>query len=313
MSKIKKKIPRGVTILLAVLLCTVMSGCRRQYHFSLERLFSSNGKSDYRYEYDHGDRYQSGDGSCDADIRVLDIDWVSGSVEIRTHDKNTVEFYEESDQTIPEEYQMRYMVDGDTLRIKFCASGRWDDWKYLSKHLTVLIPETLALEEIGVDTASAETSIRTVNVKEVEVDTVSGNVNISDMDDLRNAEVDTSSGNVVIKTGDTAESLKIGTVSGSVEITADRLKAFEIETVSGTVRLTVAEDSAGEIESVSANVNILLPETVGYEIDYSSVSGKFGSDLDYEVKNDRYRSGDGGCRIEVETVSGNLNIGTWDH
>lgn len=302
MKKSKQGISRCAAIVWAAFLCIAISGCR--YGVSWGDLFSRNGNFDY--EYDQADRYLAGGGTCEEEIRTLDIDWVSGSVEIRTYDGDVIEFYEESDQTIAEEYQMRYTVDGDILKIRFCASGIWNG-KNLSKRLTVLVPTGLSLEEVRVDTVSAGIVIQDVIVSGVDVDTTSGDL-YAKLEAVESVKADIISGEVEMIIDEAISFLELETVSGQVNITAASLVEFDIETVSGALDLSLSQQSSGQIESVSGNVNIRLPETVGYQIDYESVSGAFSSDLDYETGNGWYRSGDGSCRIQAETISGNLRV-----
>lgn len=308
----KTRVIRGAAALLAVFLCVGLAGCRYRISdwISWGNLFGQNGKSDYRYE--HSDRYQVGDGVCEAKIRTLDIDWVAGSVEVLTHEGDSIEFYEESSQTISEEYRMRYLVDGDTLKIKYCESGRWD-WKDRSKQLTVLIPEDMPLDRICVDTASGEVFISQVDAKEVEVNGVSGDVSLTDVRNMKTVKAEVVSSRVTVVTEEKLDSAAVETVSGGVDITAGGVDSFEITTVSGTVCVAVAQESKcdGEIETVSGGVTVRLPEEAGYRIDYSSVSGTFSSELECTVNGERYERGDGGCRIEVDTVSGNLEVGNY--
>ena len=56
-------------------------------------------------------------------------------------------------------------------------------------------------------------------------------------------------------------------------------------------------------------MELFLPKKAGFTLRLDTVSGKFRTDLDYSTpQGDTYISGDGGCAIRAETVSGNVDI-----
>ncbi|MDE7298630.1 MAG: hypothetical protein K2N94_07345, partial [Lachnospiraceae bacterium] len=108
--------------------------------------------------YKNADKYTMGNAELQADgIEKLDIEWLSGTVEISYHSENTIVISETSNKSLDEKTTMYYLVDGDTLRVKFAKSGNWD-FKNLSKELEVWLPEGMELKELAADTVSADIS-----------------------------------------------------------------------------------------------------------------------------------------------------------
>ena len=66
---------------------------------------------------------------------------------------------ERTDEGVPDEFRVHWWLDGATLHVKFAASGarmeRYGGWR---KELTLTLPETLALDDVEIRSASAEIS-----------------------------------------------------------------------------------------------------------------------------------------------------------
>ena len=103
--------------------------------------------------------------------------------------------------------------------------------------------------------------------------------------------------------------LKVNTVSGSVEMAGGQIfKAIDIDTVSGDIVMDVDECRDIEIDAVSGDVTLRdLPEN-GAVVKYSTVSGNLNVNRPYANNNKELIFGNGGCSIDIDTVSGDLNI-----
>ena len=74
------------------------------------------------YSYDNESLYTAGSGEVSANgITELSVDWISHNITIEYYDGNTISFSEPK-QSDPD-YALRYRVDGNELKIKFCKSG----------------------------------------------------------------------------------------------------------------------------------------------------------------------------------------------
>jgi hypothetical protein len=132
--------------------------------------------------------------------------------------------------------------------------------------------------------------------------TVSGDVRVEDL--RADVEAHSVSGDVHVST---TGSVEAGSVSGDLELTMGRLPR------TGSL----------EFRTVSGDVDITLPRNAGAELRASTLSGDIDSDFPLEMsgrdrggrgfhvevgRRARGTIGDGGPRLEVETVSGDISV-----
>lgn len=197
------------------------------------------------------DDYENTDGTIVSEqanisaegINAIDIEWVDGNVNIEYYDDDEIHFEETSSK-----YPMIYKVENNTLHIDEYSTKKISSLKgFRKKDLTVKLPKDMELVKLNLEIVSSNINANDLNAKVVELDSVSGNTNLSFATQPRDIE----------------------------------------------------------IESVSGDINIGLPSDIsGYSILKDSVSGDvnandFGGTLYY---------GDGYTQIDVDSVSGNLNI-----
>lgn len=232
--------------------------------------------------------YNAGNGSTDKEIRNLDIDWASGEVHIvASESAEQISFEESYDGN--EDARLRWVVDGETLKIRFRARNSLISFGSLNKKLTVTIPASLAqhLDKVKIGTASAEVNVSGLQAEILDVDTASGRL-----------ELDGTYGE-----------LSVDTASGSVTF-AGSCRKINIDTASGRIRLTPGdlwEDI--DIDTASSNIELWLPESEkGFSVDYDKASGKFSCDFPVLLSGKIYKIGEGAGRINVDSASGNLKI-----
>lgn len=225
-----------------------------------------------RYEsYSNASRYSVGSGTV-ASASSIDVEWIGGQVNLEYTDDGEISFREESDFDLEsnESVKMRWYLDGATLKIKYAESGtRVID--NLKKTLTVKIPSGTPLQELDVETVSADIDC-TLGAAKADFDTVSGNIGLSDS----------------VITG----SLDFKTISGSVEYSTTALP-YKIDA-----------------ETVTGNLLFTLPPSSSFRVEFESVSGNFNPDTAFAgVQSGKfYTVGSGSTLIDAETVSGNLTI-----
>ena len=206
-----------------------------------------------------------------AGIREITVNWVSGSVAVEVFGGSSIEVEETADEALNEGEKLRYAVENGELTIDFCKPhmGAID---VPSKDLTLRIPESMAeaLEEVEITTVSAGATIEGVAAKALKVVTVSADVVIAGTD-TREVELESVSGNIVCQPESLPREIDFHAVSGSLELT-----------------LPAAND--------------------GFALELDSVSGDLISDAAVTVQGDRYLAGGGACKVECDTVSGNVKI-----
>ena len=219
--------------------------------------------------YKHSERYTMGGAAIADSVNSIDINWISGSVDVLTHSDNTVTFSETSDKELDENNTLYYYLEGDTLHIQFGKAGKLNINQNSPKNLTIYVPEGAGFEDIDVDSVSASCNIQNVTCDTFEADTVSGDI--------------TARFNAVSK--------------------------FMVDSTSADCRLEAftAPDEL-EADMVSGNIELAIPESSGFTVSFDSVSGKLNSDFEVTKEDDEYIFGDGNADYSVDTVSGSMRI-----
>lgn len=290
---------RSASLTLALTLCALLlSGCGR--HIRLSPGLSS-------IDYEHPEKYTVGGAAFTDSVEQVEIHWLSGSVTVTGHKGNEIRFSETANRNLTNDLRMHYWLDGSTLRIQFCRSGKWN-LNGLEKDLTLQLPERL-LDSLEVDTVSARADLRTLAVKEMELDSVSGAVRLRDCRVTDRAMVDTTSGSVkAVLTGALRE-WKADTVSGSVELTVPEVGDFDVNTTSGSVSLTAEKAPKDlDVDTVSGSVTLCLPADGDFTLDFDTVSGSFSSELACKTESSRRIFGSGLGEYSIDTTSGSVHI-----
>lgn len=158
------------SVMLILAVCAgLLSGCRISVHLP-------TGLSSFYY--DNVEKYVVGGASIADAVDRVEIQWLSGSVKVAAHKEDIVRFSEEANRTLTNDNSVHYWLDGTTLRIQFCDSGEWD-LNGLKKDLTVLLPEELLLKELKINGLSAEMEVDSIKTEELNLNTMSGNVEIT--------------------------------------------------------------------------------------------------------------------------------------
>lgn len=256
------------------------------------------------YVYPNADKYTAGGARIDQRVEDIDINWVDGMVTIEYHNGNEIILKET--ENLSRDQELRWLLDGRQLKVQYAASGL-RALSGLQKELTVLLPAGLVLDDVKINVASAEVQADGIEADEINVNTASGQVALRQTGHAEKVTVNTASGDVAVALSD-ADELKLNTASGKV--IADIYQADEVKanTVSGNVVLQFANlPDTLKADSVSGKVNLLLPAGSGFTADVESLSGSVRGDLDMKKLGDgEYVYGNGRCRIEVDTVSGNV-------
>lgn len=268
----------SVFILIFALCTALLSGCMITFPS-----FTS-------FHYDDADKYTPGGASITDTVSRIEVEWVSGEVNVATHSDKDVTFFEESSTLLKDSTSLYYWLEGTTLHIKFCRSGI-RSLNNLKKDLTLLIPEELSLREIEVESVSGGISISGIDADEIKAEAVSGGISL---DSCASGEVN------------------VETVSGNAEISSVEGYSFDIETVSGAVSFSSGSAPRElDIETVSGQIVLYLPEDSDFTMDFDTVSGAFSSELEYKNDGKRYIFGMGMGDYSIDTTSGNVEIKTF--
>lgn len=225
------------------------------------------------YSYDNESLYTAGSGEVSANgITELSVDWISHNITIEYYDGDTISFSEPK-QSDPD-YALRYHVDGNELKIKFCKSG-FKASNPKNKELTVRLPQGLILNELEIDCVSADSNIKGISANSFDVDTVSGNINAEGK--FNDIDID-------------------GVSADSKIITHAALREFDSDTVSGDCTVFVPADIGG----FTINCDTVSGEVYTNDFKVTSIKQSHG--------NGTYVYGDGSSEIKVNSVSGDFQI-----
>ena len=215
--------------------------------------------------------YNVGEGHVADRVKNVEINWVDGSVQVAYHGSDEIAFSETSQRRVGKDGELRWKVDGDTLRIEYAAPG-FRSWFSPEKDLTLMLPESLTLDALKINVVSAQVWGSGLKVDgEARVQSVSGDVQLGFADAPGKVDADTVSGDMELRFAQTPE-----TITGN---------------------------------AVSGDMIIYLPRNAGFTAEVDSVSGRVEGDLPVEkLDKDRYTCGDGACSISLDSVSGDVRF-----
>ena len=124
---------------------------------------------------DHGsdEGYTIGEASVSGEVRELDVSWLSGSVTVELTDGDAVTLREEP-QPESSDARMRWKLKDGKLTVYSQKSGLTIPTR--AKQLTIGIPASRAakLQKLSLDLSAATASLPALTLRELELDSVSG-------------------------------------------------------------------------------------------------------------------------------------------
>lgn len=198
--------------------------------------------------------------------------------------------------------------------------------------LVLNVPHAVALK---LDLVSADSKVSGIDGRSLDVDNVSGHVQVNGAP--HSIEIDSVSGSVgveVVKTGVVERThlqsvsgdirvigadgrVKLETVSGSITYGGPKVSEFNAESVSGTIDATAVPASGARLrlETMSGYLRLHLPATLSARLTAETFSGNIKSDFGTVSKAEfgpgsslDARMGEGDARIETESFSGSIDL-----
>lgn len=301
----KKIILKTISIAAALILCVpLLAACS-----------GANIPGSRAERYENADRYTPvvPDGvKIGVNVKKICIYWTAGSVTFGQAFGDAIELCEDSTSTLDTRTRMHYYLDGETLYVRFTASGSFT-LGALSKKLTVNLPTATRYDEIDIKTVSASVRADKIAADDVDIETVSGRIRALDVDAAESVSLETVSGDIECSVSGKADDVKIGTVSGNASLTLASKAELKVGTTSGPVKVTAHGSlTEADFDSVSGSVTLDLPSGSGFDAKFKTVSGEFSSDFSLKPDGSHYTCGDGSLKLDFSTVSGNVKIGAID-
>ena len=298
------------------------------------------------YHYEHASEYAAGETELPDKVKNLDIDWVSGAVRIVYYDGNSILIDEKSEKKISDDMQLRWWLDGDTLRIRYAKNGYRTFHLFSSqkKELILTLPEEIVLNDVTIDATSGVLDIPALKAETLSLDVTSGDITAAAA--ASDVTIGATSGNISFTAEKDAEKISASVTSGNIAITAENVDQLDAETTSGRIDAAAREvgklkasctsggiavktgsvrdadvnttsgdirfESSGveklKIDATSGDIQLLLPEDSGFTADLDTSSGHIDYELPLQKKDGVYVYGDGKGSLEIETTSGNIMI-----
>ena len=205
--------------------------------------------------YGGGDKYTVGGGNVGGEsINIIKINWVSGRVDVVTHDGEDIIFSESGDDYLDSNEKMRYLAEDGVLDIRFSGNSIFTPSCGLNmlekKNLKVMIPENLKFDAVEISAVSASVTLQPVKVSSLSVRTTSGSIETGGAD---------------------GDKFVFSSVSGKAELQNLTGNSIDVSTTSGSISLTGCEFDSAKLSSVSGRITA---EGKYADIDGSNVSGK---------------------------------------
>lgn len=266
---------------LALAAILILAGCGEQHHTDGSGTDSATYTPDAGYTLGNTDVVQLNG------FRAIDIEWVSGQVNVELYDGEGIQLSETmmdgSDAALKMEWQVN--EDKGTLDIRSQPQLMSATEE---KRLVVRLPRSLVLHGLDIKTVSAGVSVDltdedTLTLQELDVTSVSGEISV-----------------YAANAGEISLSTTSGSINGSV-----RTQKLEADSGSGSIDLALdimpteleAETSSGSIVMQLCDLST-LPSPL--PVEFKTISGKLSSDVTFTTVED--------AAWEFQTVSGNVEL-----
>lgn len=225
-------------------------------------------------------------------VKEVSIDWLAGDITIEPYDGTDIILEETSSAPFTENSSLDYTFRTDELNISYGPTqlglSLGNPSLDASKELHILLPSTVKLSDLSIDSASSNVSIQGVSPLELDVNTVSGNLNVA---------------NAVIG------GLSFDSASGGVTITDSNVQEIDADTVSGSLDASVMVcPMEVSFSTSSGDITLTLPADSQFRLSLDTASGQINSDFQGVYQGNIYMVGTGFGEFEVDSISGSVNI-----
>lgn len=262
-------------IILMVLLVTVFTsfGCNTSKEKPIGIGYSYNDNN-----------FSTGNKSFTDNINVIEIDWVIGEVNITPSKNEELIIREDTDKDIEDIYQMRYYLDGTTLRIKSFGSLEIVDKVIKRKILNVFIPRNSDLEII-VDSNDNTGLIEGLNVKTLKYNSNHGDISINNCV-ISQCILFSRSGDINISST-TIDSFEGSNIDGDTIVLDSKIIEMNFSSNTGEIALSFSIfPTRSYIQSLESKILLYITKKDYFKITYQYEKDYFICDekIDY-IKN----------------------------
>ncbi|MBR6219266.1 MAG: DUF4097 family beta strand repeat protein [Clostridia bacterium] len=297
------------------------------------------------FRYADAGKYTAGAAVIDGDVKKLDIHWTDGAVEFVERAGDGIELTETAQKPISGNAQLRWWLDGDTLRVQYAKNGFFS-LTSLNKTLTVALPEGMALEDVRVDATSADVKAPGLTADAVAVGLTSGDLELeltgpadsvalsgtsgdlhATLQSAKTVSAGTTSGAIDLALAGASDGVALSSTSGDIRAELGDVKALTAGSTSGAIRVTAGaagqaalDSTSGDItaqfaafdelkiSATSGGVTAILPEEPGFTAHVDTTSGDFDSVIPLKRDGDTYACGDERAQLKIDTTSGDVRL-----
>ena len=218
--------------------------------------------------------------------------------------------------------EAKVLISGDARNLQITLTPQQNT--LVSAHLEIHVPAGCTLRVKGVKTGihasgvtgtvaaeSAEGDIIVSDTATVELQTVTGKIELSGSG--QRASVHAVNGSISVKSG--TGDISASSVGGPIVVSGDKFSHVRLSTVTGSAEFDgkLGATASLSAESVSGTVKVVLPSGTGADVALSTMSGKIengfgGSDAATLSQGSKhllaFSTGGGGAKVAVQTLSG---------
>lgn len=277
--------------------------------------------------YSDAKKYTAGNTIITDKVESIDLSYLSGIVNVKTHAENTVIISEETPDGLKKDMLVHWWLDKTTLKIKYAASGtRQPIFGIWEKKLTLTVPESAIFSDVKVKVASAELETSLLRTQNLDVETVSAAADINC--EAKNIDITSTSGRINLNANGEITNIALQSTSGDIDAVFEKAGKANFKSTSGKIRIfadktsdAVLKTTSGaiicdfneapfkcKISSTSGKTTLKLPENADFDVMFNTSSGKFNSDFALVKNGNRYVCKNGNADIEIKTTSGDVFV-----
>lgn len=205
--------------------------------------------------YSDSEFYTAGNGSTDARISKIEVDWLDGNVSIVYGETDVIRWEETVTSGKTDGHtQLYYRIVRGELDIHYCQSGRWNA-KALKKDLVITLPRNSSYAEFDVECTNGAIDIDATATK-VQVETVNGNATVHGTGDVQQINGESVRGDIAIYLPSNATFVaEYEFVNGN--FSTDFQGSYSGTNNDGIFRTAGAPQTYIDLESVSGDLRVL--------------------------------------------------------
>ncbi len=243
-------------------------------------------------------------------VREIEVNWVAGCVTVQPGNGSEVTFSETCGKTLTDEQTMRYSVNDGKLSIHYVADGTrlLNNINLPAKELVITLPKGVTLEDLDIETTSADIRLSGVTASKIEAETASGRITAEDATAPEEMSLTSISG-AIEASGIETFSLELDTTSGEIDC-AGAARRVSTESVSGELRMAfTTQPDELKAKTVSGRVTVSLPEDkADFTARIETVSGDVRCEFPAVQDGGRVMVGNGSAEFRFNSVSGDIEL-----